>query len=57
MAKLLSFDEVIENLSDTLDELDGDVIADIFNHVCCKKIRYVGDSEWQFTGEDDSVEN
>jgi len=55
MAKLI-FNEVIKNLREVMDELDGEVIADIFNRVCCKKIRYVGDSTWEYTGEDDSVE-
>jgi hypothetical protein len=53
----LTFDDLIMNLRESMDELDGEVIADIFNHVCCKKIRYVEDGIWEFTGEEDSVEN
>jgi len=56
MAKLM-FNDVIKNLKETLDELEGEVIADIYNHVCCKKIHYIGDSIWEHTGEDDLVEN
>jgi len=52
----LSFVELMEELSNTLDEIDGDVISDIFNHVCCKKIRYVEAGIWEHTGEDDSIE-
>jgi DNA-binding protein Fis len=56
MAKV-SFDELMAVLKGTLEELDGNDIADIYNHVCCKKIRYLEKvGQWEYTGEDDSVE-
>jgi hypothetical protein len=53
----LNFDEVMANLKDAMDELEGDVIEEMYNQVCSKKIRYVDDGIWELTGEDDSVEN
>jgi hypothetical protein len=52
----LSFDEVMANLRDAFDELDGNIIADIYNSVCCKKIHYIEDGAWELTGEDDTDE-
>jgi hypothetical protein len=50
----LTFADVTDSITDTMGELDGEAIAEIHNNVCSRKIRYVEDSIWEYTGEDDS---
>jgi hypothetical protein len=62
MSEALSFTDVMDNIHDTMEELDGEAIADIYNHICSRKIKYVEDDdegfsyymEFQYTGDDDN---
>lgn len=49
----IAIDKVLENISKAMESLDGEEITKIHNDVCSKKIRYLGDSVWEYTGEDD----
>ncbi len=50
----VSFDDVMSNIREALDcSLDGEEIAELHNRVYNKKIRYIEDSVWEYTGEQD----
>lgn len=51
---VVTVDAVISNISSAIDELDGDDIAELHNTICSRKIRYVADNFFEYTGEDDS---
>jgi hypothetical protein len=44
---LLSFQDLIDNLSEVMNELPGEEIARIYNEVCSDQIEYDGDSLWK----------
>lgn len=52
--KVLHIDEVMHNIRVSVEEMDGDDVARAHNSICAKKIRYLEDSEWELTGEDDN---
>jgi hypothetical protein len=55
MAKeTLTFSQVTDSITDTMIEMEGETIAEIHNSVCSRKIRYVEDSIWEYTGDDDN---
>jgi hypothetical protein len=43
----LSFQDVIDNLSEALGQADGEKVAEIYNQVCSDQIVYKGDSVWE----------
>jgi len=43
----LSFQDVIDNISETLQELPGEDVARIYNEVCSDQIEYIEDSLWK----------
>lgn len=47
---------VFQNICDALDELDGEEVACIHNSLCSRKIKYLSDNFWEYTGEDDNDE-
>ena len=44
---VLSFKDIISNISDVLAEADGEYLANIYNSICSDKIKYSGDSLFQ----------
>ena len=50
----LTFADITDNITDTMGEMEGETIAEIHNSVCSRKIRYVEDSIWEYTDEDDT---
>ena len=54
MNEVVTVDVVIGNISSAIDEFDGDDIAELHNKICSRKIRYVADNFFEYTGEDDS---
>jgi len=50
----LTFTDVTDNIIEAMEELDGEQIAEIHNQICSRKIDYLEDSIWDYTGEDDN---
>ena len=48
MAKKLTADEVIQQIAEVLPENDGDFIEDIANRVLGRKVKYIGDSLFEY---------
>ena len=46
MSRFLEFAEVMEDISEAMQELDGKEIAKIHNEICLSKIKYEGDDSW-----------
>ena len=56
MAKeTLTYQNVIDSITNTMNEMEGEIIAEIYNIVCScsRKIRYVEDSIWEYIEEDE----
>ena len=51
MKRILSFNDVTGLLKMALMELEGKDVARIFNKVCRKKIKYLGDDAFEYTGD------
>ena len=51
---ILTFTDIVDNVVDTMTELEGEEIVEIHNQICSRKIQYVEDSIWEYTGEDDN---
>ena len=52
--KLLHISEVMESITNCLRGRDGKDLADIHNQLCGeRKIEYLGNSGWRYTGEED----
>jgi hypothetical protein len=43
----LTFQQLVDNIVDTLAEADGETIAKVHNSVCSQQVTYVGDSMWE----------
>ena len=52
--EILSFRDVLDNICETLEEMDGDSIVKIYNNICSRKIEYIEDSIWQYSGKNDN---
>ena len=53
--EVLDADGILSNIGSALDSIDeGEIIARIHNGLCGRKVRYIGDSMWEYTGEDDN---
>jgi hypothetical protein len=52
-AEVLDFAMVTSSIVDTMAELEGEQIAEIHNQICSRKINYVEDSIWEYSGEKD----
>lgn len=50
----LDFEDIIQNIREAMEELEGEQIVEIHNQICSRKIRYLEDSIWEYTGESDS---
>ena len=50
----LTFRDVTDNVSEAMSEQEGEIVAEIHNKICSRKIRYLEDSQWEYTGEDDN---
>lgn len=48
---LLEFSDILDNISDTLSEQEGQDVADFHNKLCSQPIKYIGDSTWQYIEE------
>jgi len=44
---MLSFQDVIDNISEALAQADGKHVADIHNQICSNEIVYLEDSQWE----------
>jgi len=44
---LLSFQDLIDNLAEVLQEWDGEAVAELYNQVCSDEVEYAGDSLWR----------
>lgn len=53
MNECIGIDEVIANIREAMESLDGNEVAEAHNLLCDKKIRYDEDSMWEYTGEED----
>ena len=45
--------EVIVNIKEAIESLDGEEVAKLHNDICNRKIIYVGGGMWKYTGETD----
>ena len=52
---ILWFQDVCNDLMDTLGDMDGEAVADAYNHICSRKIKYIEDSGWTYSDEDDNI--
>ena len=43
----LDIQMVLDNISETLSEADGDFVAEIYNKVCSEQVEYDGDDGWK----------
>ena len=43
----MQYQEVIDNITDVMEELDGEQIAEIYNQICSGNIEYIEDSVWK----------
>ena len=46
MSRFLNIADVINDISEAFEELDGEEIAKIHNEICLSKIKYEGDDSW-----------
>lgn len=53
MNEPIDINEVIKNIRNAMESLDGEEVAEVHNLICYKKIRYDEDSMWEYTGEED----
>ena len=51
---ILTFQDIVDNISDTMIELTGEEVVDLHNKVCSRKIKYTEDSTWEYTGDNDN---
>lgn len=51
--ELLDIEDVVGNIAKVVRELDGDDVATAHNDICARKIEYIEDSAWRYTGEVD----
>jgi len=59
---MLTYQDIIRNISDAIECLDAEEIVEVHNKICSSKIKYVGDSMsntkvisiWEYTGENDN---
>jgi hypothetical protein len=49
----LNIAEVIVNIAEAVESLTGEEVARIHNDICKRKIRYIEDNVWEYTGETD----
>lgn len=47
MSRELTYQDVIDDIDQALQEADGDWISYIYELVCTDRIKYLGDSVWQ----------
>lgn len=45
MSRYLEFADVMEDISEAMQELDGDEVAKIHNRICLSKIKYSEDDQ------------
>jgi hypothetical protein len=53
MDDALGFQDVVDNITDALTEMDGETVARIHNQICSRKVEYLEDSQWEYSGEKD----
>jgi len=44
---IIGIDEILENIAEAFESLDGTEIEKIHNDICDKKVIYQGDNTWQ----------
>ena len=44
---LLTFNDIIDNISMAMEEADGEYIAEVHNRISSTKVKYVEDSVWE----------
>ncbi len=49
----MTYEDIIQSISDCLAGSDGDYIAEVYNNICSIPIRYVGGSVWEEEEESD----
>ena len=50
----VSFSDLVSNIMEAMESLSGEEVAKVHNEICSRKIRYVEDSQWEYTEEDDN---
>ena len=45
----VDYEELIAEMLETMEECDGEDIAEIFNEICANKAEYLGDNQWKIT--------
>ena len=45
----VDYEELIAEMLETMEECDGEDIAEIFNEICANKAEYLGDDQWKIT--------
>ena len=46
---LLTMQDVVDNIAEVLQGMDGDAVAEVYNNLCSDNIEYDGDSLWRRT--------
>ena len=46
-AQLLSFEDIMNNIREALEEADGEFVANTYNSVCSASIEYNEDNSWK----------
>jgi len=50
----LTFEVIVKNIADAMEEIEEEEITKIHNKICAAKIKYLGNSQWEYTGENDN---
>jgi hypothetical protein len=50
----LSFQDIVDNISEAMISLDGEEVVEVHNRICSRKIKYIEDSQWEYTDENDN---
>lgn len=43
----LTFEDVVQAIADMLTESDGEYVAEVYNSISSRPIKYLGDSVWE----------
>jgi len=47
--RTLVYEDLMSEMLEVIEQLDGDKVAEIFNHVCANKAKYLEDGLWLIT--------
>ena len=54
MDELLTFQDIVDNIAEALTEVPLEEVVRIHNETCSRKVEYLEDSLFTYTGEDDN---